>query len=176
MGTLHEGKRQLDKAFWDYSQALLADSYLLAAYVGLQESLFRSRDGKRLYKVTDQLVRVNAMAFPVAYLYKAAASFNLGNFAAAKKNAREFQSLDTKHERPQVYLLLGDTLAREHDYAGAAEQKKIFLTIVPNAYDADEIKKQIKVLESNPKALYQEEFRRSAVTGQACQTGRQCFQ
>jgi len=31
--------------------------------------------------------------------------------------------------------------------AGAAEQKKTFLTIVPNAYDAEEIKEQVKALE-----------------------------
>jgi hypothetical protein len=55
--------------------------------------------------------------------------------------------LDTEHERPQVYLLLGDILARERHFAGAAEQKKFFLTIVPDADDTDEIKEQIKILE-----------------------------
>jgi hypothetical protein len=48
---------------------------------------------------------------------------------------------------PQLYVLLGDILAHEGDYAGAAEQKKMFLTIVPNASDAEEIKEQVKVLE-----------------------------
>ena len=88
----------------------------------------------------------NPIALPAAYLYDAAANFNLGNFTAAEKSARKFQCFDTEHERPQVYLLLGDILTREHDYAGAAEQKKRFLTIVPDAYDAEEINEQIKTL------------------------------
>jgi hypothetical protein len=46
-----------------------------------------------------------------------------------------------------VYLLLGDILAAERDYAGAAEQKKIFLMIVPNAHSTQAIKEQIKILE-----------------------------
>jgi tetratricopeptide (TPR) repeat protein len=93
------------------------------------------------------VVRANSLAFPVAYLNNAAANFNLGNFTAAEKNARKFQSLDMEHERPQVYLLLGDILSREQDYVGAAEQKRQFLRIAPDAYDAEEIKEQIKVLE-----------------------------
>jgi len=72
----------------------------------------------------------------------------MASLTAAEISARRFQAVDTAHERPQVYLLLGDILASEGDYAGAAEQKKTFLTIVPNAYDAREIKEQVSVLES----------------------------
>jgi hypothetical protein len=56
-------------------------------------------------------VSVDSLGFPVAYLYNGAANFNLENLSAAEKSARKFQALDTEHERPQVYLLLGDILA-----------------------------------------------------------------
>src|ERR1700692_1572845 len=147
MGILHEEKLDLDKAFMDYSQALLADSHLLPAYLGLARVVFREQRRHEVIGYTDQVVRANPTGFPVAYLYDAAAHFNLEDFTAAEKSARKFESLDTEHERPRVYLLLGDILAREHDYAGAAEQKKKFLTIVPKAHDAEEIKEEIKVLE-----------------------------
>jgi len=147
LGTLHEAQRQLDKALWDYSQALVADSHLLAAYVGLARIAVQEQRWPEVIQLTDQIVKVSFGTFPVAYFYKAAANFNLRNVVAAEKDAREFESLDTKHERPQEYLLLGDILAREHDYAGAAEQKRTFLTLVPEADDAQEIKKQIEVLE-----------------------------
>lgn len=147
MGTFHEERLQLDKAFEDYSQALMADSHLLPVYLGLARIAFREQRWQGVVQFTDQLVTMNSIGFPVAHLYNAAANFNMGNFAAAEKSARKFESLDTGHERPQVYLLLGDILTREHDYAGAAEQKKRFLTIVPNAYDAEEINEQIRALE-----------------------------
>jgi hypothetical protein len=98
--------------------------------------------------LTDRVVSLNSLSLPVAYLYNAAANFNMANFTAAEISARMFEALDTDHERPQVYLLLGDILASKGDYAGAAEQKKAFLKIDPHAYDAKEIKEQVSVLES----------------------------
>jgi hypothetical protein len=66
---------------------------------------------------------------------------------AAEKSARRFECFDMQHESSQVYLLLGDILGRKHDYMGAAEQNKIFLTIVPNSYHAHDIMQQINTLE-----------------------------
>jgi tetratricopeptide (TPR) repeat protein len=145
MGTLREKKLQVDEAFMDYSRALLIDSHLLPAYLGLARIAFRGKRWQEVIQFTDQMVSVDSLGFPAAYLYNAAANFNLGNLTAAEKSARKFQALDTEHERPQVYLLLGDILAHEGDYAGAAEQKKTFLMIVPNANGAEEIKGQVKV-------------------------------
>jgi tetratricopeptide (TPR) repeat protein len=153
MGTLHEEKLQLETASADYSQALSADSRMLAAYLGLARIAFRNKRWQEVVKLTDQLVRVNAAAFPVAYLYNAAANFNLGDLTNAESSARKFQSLDMEHERPQAYLLLADILAAERDYAGAAEEERIFLTIVPNpcdvpnGRDANSIMEEIKILE-----------------------------
>jgi len=147
MGTLREKKLQVDEAFMDYSRALLIDSHLLPAYLGLARVAFLRKRWQEVIQFTDQLVSIDSLGFPIAYLYNAAANFNLENLPAAEKSARKFQALDTEHKRPQVYLLLGDILAHKGDYTGAAEQKNAFLTIVPNAYDAKEIKEQVKVLE-----------------------------
>jgi tetratricopeptide (TPR) repeat protein len=147
MGTLREKKLQVDEALMDYSRALLMDSHLLPAYIGLARIAFRGKRWQEVIQLTDQLVRVDSLGLPAAYLYNAAANFNLENLPAAEQSARTFQALDTEHERPQVYLLLGDILAHKGDYAGAAEQKRTFLTVVPNADSAEEIKGQVKVLE-----------------------------
>ena len=52
-------------------------------------------------------------------------------------------------------------LASEHKYLGAAEQKRIFLTIVPNAYDASDIKEQIRILEDLGKGHGDDHMRRN---------------
>ena len=98
-------------------------------------------------QLTDKVVSLNPIGSPIAYLYNAAANFNQANLAAAEISARRFQALDPEHERPQVYLLLADILASEGDYAGAVEQEKVFLRIVPNDYDARGIKQQVNVWE-----------------------------
>jgi len=161
MGVLHEEQLQLDEAFADYSQALGVDSKVLAAYLGLARIAFQDQKWQDVGRFTDQLLKLNPFAYPAAHLYNAAANFNLGNFAAAEKSTRRFQSLDKEHERPQVYLLLGDILASEHKCLGAAEQKRIFLTIVPNAYDASNIKEQIRILEDLGKGHGDDHMRRN---------------
>lgn len=147
MGTLREKQLQLDEASIDYSRALAMDSHLVPAYLGLARIAFRGHRWQEVVRLTDKVVSLDPLGFPVAYLYNAAANFNKSNFAAAEISARRFQALDPEHERPQVYLLLGDILAAEGDYTGAVKQKKAFLRILPNAYDAREIKEQINVFE-----------------------------
>jgi tetratricopeptide (TPR) repeat protein len=149
MGTLHEEKLELDKAFSDYSQALSADPRLLPAYLGLARIAFLEKRWQEVVEFTDQMAKIDPIAVPAGYFYNAAAHFNLRNLISAEKSAHKFECLDPEHERPQVYLLLGDILALKRDLAGAAEQKKTFLRIVPDAYDADEIKEQIKILEDH---------------------------
>jgi tetratricopeptide (TPR) repeat protein len=119
----------------------------IEAYLGLARIAFREESWQEVARLTNQVAKINPIAFPAAYLYNAAANFNLGNFAAAEKSARRFESLDPEHERPKVYLFLGDVLACEHDFVGAVQQKRIFLRIVPDAPNANEIRQEISVLE-----------------------------
>jgi len=147
MGALYEEQLQLDRAFAEYSEALRVDSKMLPAYLGLARIAFREQRWQEVAGRTNQLVTINPIAFPAAHLYNAVANFNIGDFAAAEKSARRYESLDPQHERPQVYLLLGDILAREQDFVGAVQQKRIFLMIVPAAPNAKEIRKEIRGLE-----------------------------
>jgi tetratricopeptide (TPR) repeat protein len=51
MGTLREKKLQVDEAFMDYSQALLIDSHLLPAYLGLARVAFREKRWQEGYPI-----------------------------------------------------------------------------------------------------------------------------
>ena len=154
MGTVHEEKLQIETAFADYSRAVLVDSRILPAYLGLARIAFRSKRWQDVVELTDKVLMMSANEFPVAYLYSAAANLQIGNYRKAEKSARIFQSLDTEHERPQVYLLLADILTGERDYAGAANEERMFLAIVrnpcgvPNGCDAESIRAEIKILEA----------------------------
>jgi hypothetical protein len=52
-----------------------------------------------------------------------------------------------RNKMRSILTVLGITIGIAADYADAAEQKKRFLMIVPDAYDAEEIRQQIKILE-----------------------------
>jgi len=147
MGTLREKQVQLDEAFTSYSRALAIDSHLVPAYLGLARIAFRGHRWQEVVRLTEKVMSLNPLGSPVAYLYNAAANFNQADLHAAESSARRFQALDREHERPQVYLLLADILAAEGDYAGAVEQEKLYLRIVPSDYAVRGIKEQINVWE-----------------------------
>jgi tetratricopeptide (TPR) repeat protein len=153
MGIVHEEELQLETASADYSRALTADSRMLPAYLGLARIAYRNKRWQDVAKLTETVERIDAIAFPVAYLYNAVANLQMEALRKAERSARIFQSLDTGHERPQVYFLLADILMREGDYAAAAAEEKAFLAIVPNpssvpnGRDAESIREEIKTLE-----------------------------
>ena len=96
---------------------------------------------------TKRLISLDPVDFPDAYFYNSAANYYLKNYDAAEKSAREAQKLDTRNRMPKTNQLLGVILAEKQDYAGAAEQIKKYLTLVPEGQDADTAKKQLIELE-----------------------------
>lgn len=148
LGAIHEQQNQLEQALADYAKALSADSRYVNPYFGLAIIASREKKWQDVLHYTNEVARLNPFAFPEAYFYSAAANYNLGNFDAAEKSARKFQSVDTEHRRPEVDLLLGKILIIKHDYAGAAEREKHYLAIAPNASNADAIRADVKRLES----------------------------
>ena len=101
-------------------------------YRQLAEIAFASKDWEQVVELTDTLIKSHSGDVPIAYLYNAAANFNMGNIDAAEVIARRFESLDVKHLWPQAYLLMGDILQQKGDYLEAAQQMRIFLSMVPN--------------------------------------------
>ena len=156
-GTVHEERLQFEAASADYSRALSADPKMLPAYLGLARIAYRDHKWEDVRDLTRKVMQMARGAFPVAYLYNAVALLQMSDLSNAEKSAREFLSFDSRHERPQAYLLLADILTAEGDYASAAEQEKIFLSIVPdpsnvpNSSDAEFIRQQIKSLEARSK-------------------------
>ena len=148
LGMVHERQQQPDQAILDYNHSLSADSRYVNPYFGLASVALREKRWKDVVRFTDEVARLNPFAFPESYLYSAAANYNLGNLEPAERNTRKFQLLDTEHRHPEAALLLSEILASRHDYAGAAEQKKNYLSIAPNAANADAVKAEVKRLEA----------------------------
>ena len=143
LGRVHDKEARLDEAKEDYLRALSADSRLIRPYRRLAEIAFESKNWQEVVQLTNQLITIHPSDAPVAYLYNAAANFNMGNFDAAELNGRRFESLDAKHMRPQAYLLLGDILQHKGKYREAAQQMKMFLAIVPQDPFAEPIAKEV---------------------------------
>jgi len=154
LGAVHSEMNQTEAAYKDYAQAITADPKFVNPYYGLSVLSMKENKWNDVVRYTEEAIKLNPYAFPVTFLFNAAANYNLNNLDAAEKSARKFMTMDTEHRRPEVALLLGEILARKHDYAGALAQKRSYLAMAPNAANSEAVKADVKRLEalsqSNP--------------------------
>lgn len=147
LGDLHHQRNRIEEARAAYKQSLAADPQYVNPAFGLALIAIQDKNWEEAARLTTQVASMNAYAYPVAYFYNAAANYNLGKLEPAEESARKYKKLDTGHKHPDVALLLSNLLAQKNDYAGAAQQIRDYLAIVPNAPNADELKARARSLE-----------------------------
>ena len=147
LGRLQERNNQTPEARKSYSQALAADPKLVGPYLSLARFAMHDRNWQEVADTTGRLLKLDAIDFPEAYFYNAAATFRLKKLAESESSARETLKLDTAHRFPEAAHILGIVLYYKRDYAGAAEQLRNYLQIAPNAPDAAQVKGQLAELE-----------------------------
>jgi tetratricopeptide (TPR) repeat protein len=147
LGMLYQQRKQVDLAKKAYAQALAADAKFVKPYLQLTQFSVQEQKWQEVADTTSRVIKLNPFDFPFAYFYNSAANFNLRNFDAAEKSAREALKLDTQHRIPKIEHLLGIILANKQDYTGAAEHMKSYLQQVPEASDVDLVKKQLAEIE-----------------------------
>lgn len=144
LGDIHQQQKKFDQAIKEYSQALAADPRFVNPSFGLALIAMQEKRWQDAAKFTDEVAKMNSLAYPTAYFYNAVANYNLGNVDAAETSARKFKSLDTEHHHPDVSLLLGQILIQKNDLSGAAQEMRAYLSLVPNAENAEEIRQWLK--------------------------------
>src|SRR5205807_1728743 len=148
LGDIHEHQNQLEQSQTDYAQAIAADPVFVNPYFGLAVIAVHQKKWQETVKLTGQVEKLNPFAYPVSYLFSAAANFYLGNLDVAEEKARKFESLDTDHRRPDVALLLSNILEGKHDYAGAAQMMRAYLERIPNAPNATALQAEANRLQN----------------------------
>lgn len=148
LGDVHLQQKQLDQAMKEYQQALTADPQYVNPVFGLALIAMQEKRWQDAAQFTEQVVKMNAAAFPSAYFYDAVANYNLGKADLAEENARKFKSLDTDHRHPDVCLLLSQIFIHKKDYASAAQEMRDYLTLAPNANNAQEVRDTLQRLEA----------------------------
>lgn len=147
LGDLQHRQHNIDAARAAYNKALQADPQYVNPVFGLSLIAIAQKNWDDAAQLTAKVAALNAYAFPAALFYNAAANYNLGKYQAAEASARKYQSVDAEHRHPEVSLLLSSILAQKHDFAGAAQQIRDYLTAVPNAPDAADLQAKAKSYE-----------------------------
>lgn len=147
LGDMHRQSNQFDLARTEYAQAISADPQFVNPAYGLALIALQEKKWDEGAQLTDQVVKMNGLAFPMAYFFNAAANYNQQKFDAAEQSAKKFKSLDTQHEHPDICLLLSHVYSRREDYASAARELRDYLAAAPNAPDAESIRIEAKRFE-----------------------------
>jgi len=147
LGEIHR-PQQPDQAAKEYAQAIAADPQFVNPYFGLALVAVDQKKWPDVQHSTDQVIRLNASAFPLAYFYNAAANYNLGQLDAAEQSARKFQTLDPDHHKPEICLILASVLEAKQDHAGAARQLRDYVALVPGSPMAGQLTADAQRLEN----------------------------
>ncbi len=144
LGDIHQLQKQFGPAIKEYTQALAADPRFVNPSFGLALIAMQEKRWEDVVMFTDQVAKMNSLAFPSAYFYNAVANYNLGRIEPAEQSARKFKSLDIEHRHPDVCLLLGQIFLRKNDSASAALEMREYLTLAPTAANAEEVRQWLK--------------------------------
>jgi hypothetical protein len=147
LGDIHRQHDQLDQARTDYTRALSADAQFVNPAYGLAVIAMQEKKWAEAVQFTGQVLKMNSLAFPMAYFFNAAANYNLQNFDAAEESARKYKAMDLQHSHPDVCLLLSYVLSRKQDFAGAAREIRDYLAAVPDSPEAESLRKDAKRFE-----------------------------
>ena len=147
LGWIYARQNRFSEARDAFAQARSADDGFVPPYVGLAALAAQESKWSQVLEFSSRATQLDAVGFPSAHYYTALARYQLGEIDEAEKTARRAERLDAQHSFPLINLLLGTILSQRKDYAGAAEQFKFYLKLVPSASNAEKVRQQIAELE-----------------------------
>ena len=136
-----------------FQAAIDADKKYVSPYDQL--AFLAAREGKweDAAGYSKQVIQLNPVEFPSAFWCNAVANYNLKKAGDAEKSVTDLLKLDTRHQYPQAENLLGELLVKKGDYQQAATHLRTYLTLAPNAQNADAVKQLLaKLDEANASA------------------------
>ncbi len=147
LGKLQAARSDFDSAHQSFEASLKADPKFVIPYVELSFLEYRAQKWQALADISAEAAKLDAFEYPQAYLLNALANYNLKNYDAAEKSAREAERIDTQHRYPKSAHILGVILANKQDYTGAAVEFRNYLKFAPDASDAATVKGQLQQVE-----------------------------
>jgi tetratricopeptide (TPR) repeat protein len=130
-----------------FLKAIEADPKLVPPLIEMGLLAAKEANWTQAGQYLDQALKLDAVDYPSAWYTDAVAHYNLKQYDAAERSAREAVRLDPKHANPRSDYLLGLVLAEKQDYASAVAELTTYLKLAPNAPDLKQVQDQLEQLE-----------------------------
>jgi len=140
MGQIQQKQGHADAARKAYLAAVGADSKFVSPYDQLAR--LSAQEGKwgEAADYSKQAISLNPVEFPSSFWYNAIANYNLKRSTDAEKSVKDLLKLDTRHNYPEAESMMAQILMDRGSYTDAATHLRTYLTLVPNAKNADNLK------------------------------------
>jgi tetratricopeptide (TPR) repeat protein len=126
-----------------FEQSIAADPKYVNPYRGLAELELSQQRWPELVTVTSQLLALNPVNFPDAWLRNAVGNYYLQNLAEAEKSARQGMKVDDQHQIPRLEYLLGVILIQRRDYTEAASHIQNYIKVATQPSEIEAAQKQL---------------------------------
>jgi tetratricopeptide (TPR) repeat protein len=143
LGVAQMHRNDAAQARHSFEQSMAADPKYVNSYRGLAELDTQQQQWEPLVKVTDQLLALNPVNFPDAWMRNALGNYYLHNFDAAEKSARQGMKVDEQHQTPKLEYLLGVILIQQHQYPEAATHIQNYLRGATQPAEVEEAQKRL---------------------------------
>jgi tetratricopeptide (TPR) repeat protein len=147
LGQVQQRTGKAEEARKSYQAAIAADNKYVSPYDQLALLSAQQAKWQDAADLSKQAIGLNPVEFPSSFWYNALANYNLKKTDAAAKSAGELVKLDTTHKFPQVENLLAQISLEKGNYPDAAAHLRTYLTLVPNAQNADALKQTLLKIE-----------------------------
>jgi tetratricopeptide (TPR) repeat protein len=143
LGRVQMVKNDAAAAKLSFQQSLAADAKYVPPYQGLAELAFQSKQWLEVVHATEQMLALNPVSFPVAYLLNSVANYNLPDLNAAEKSARQGVKVDTEHQVAKLRYVLGIILLRKRDYQQASFYFHEYMRLTTVSADLEAANRQL---------------------------------
>jgi Tetratricopeptide repeat len=143
LGRVQMHNKDAAQARHSFEQSIQADPKYVNPYRGLAELDAQQKQWQALVNDTNQLLALNPVSFPDAWLLNAVGNYYLRDFPNAEKSARQGMKVDDQHQYPRLEMLLGVILAQQHNYTEAATHIQNYLKVATQPAEIEEAQKQL---------------------------------
>ena len=153
LGQIQQKGGRADEARKSYQSAIAADSKFVGPY--FQMALLAAQQGnwEDAAKFSQQVISLDPVEYPASLWCNAVANYRLKHTAEAEKSTRELLKLDTRHKFPDANSMMAQLLLDKGNYAEAAGYLRTYLTLVPDAKNADSLKQVLLKIDQAKTAL-----------------------
>ena len=152
LGDLEQRRKNLEGAMVNYQEAINSDPNFPLPYMRMAFVSAVTSNWEQTRKLSEKLISLDPVNFPLAYYYNGVAEFNLKHFAQAETSALRAENLDKLHSEPRVELLLASIYNAEGVHAAAAEHFRAYLKLVPDGPLNERVKADLAKTEEMAKS------------------------